>query len=58
MGIYGGRIDDARRKTLTCMCCAKVVKGGGIRRMKMHLAGKKGDVGLCKKVPSDARKLC
>ncbi|XP_028059457.1 uncharacterized protein LOC114263158 [Camellia sinensis] len=30
-------------------------RGGGINRMKQHLAGKFGEVGPCKKVPGDVR---
>ncbi|XP_034674808.1 uncharacterized protein LOC117905996 [Vitis riparia] len=32
-----------------------ITKGGGIHRMKLHLAGVKGDIGPCKSVPPDVR---
>ena len=43
------------RKALTCLYCKKVIKGGGIHRMKLHLAGVKGDIGPCKSVPPDVK---
>ena len=43
------------RKPLICFCCKKITKGGGIHRMKQHLAGVKGDIGPCKSVPSYVR---
>ncbi|RVW45035.1 hypothetical protein CK203_067440 [Vitis vinifera] len=33
------------RKALICLYCKKITKGGGIHRMKQHLAGVKGDIG-------------
>ena len=32
------------KKLLICNFCEKVIKGGGINRMKMHLAGQSGDM--------------
>ncbi|GFZ21698.1 hAT dimerization domain-containing protein [Actinidia rufa] len=49
-----GRAHDGK-KTFTCLYCGKITKGGGINRMKQHLAGKSGEVGPCKKVPADIR---
>ncbi|KAL6319822.1 hypothetical protein AAG906_036886 [Vitis piasezkii] len=43
------------RKALICLYCKKITKGGGIHRMKQHLAGVKGDIGPCKSVPPDVR---
>ena len=43
------------RKTLICLYCKKIVKGKGIHRMKQHLTGVKGNIGLCKSVPPDVR---
>ena len=37
------------------MYCRQTYKGGGINRMKKHLAGIKGDIGSCKKVSHDVR---
>ncbi|XP_054782037.1 uncharacterized protein LOC129289285 [Prosopis cineraria] len=44
---------------LRCLYCGKEFGGGGIHRMKQHLAGKKGDATSCKSVPHDrpAKKL-
>ena len=33
----------------------KFAKGGGIHRIKQHLAGVKGDIGPCKSIPLDVR---
>ncbi|MBA0851274.1 hypothetical protein Goshw_016611 [Gossypium schwendimanii] len=43
---------NARKKRLVCTFCAKRV---GIHKMKMHLAGRRGDVGACKKVSLDVQ---
>ena len=43
------------RKALTCLYCKKVTKGKGIHRMKLHLAGVKGDIRPCKSVPPDVK---
>ena len=43
------------RKVLICLYCKKITKGGGIHRMKQHLAGVKRDIGPCKSVPPDVR---
>lgn len=40
---------------LKCLYCAKVFKGGGIHRMKEHLAGRKGNGSICFQVPEDVR---
>ncbi|XP_054801457.1 uncharacterized protein LOC129305454 [Prosopis cineraria] len=40
---------------LRCLYCGKEFGGGGIHRMKQHLAGKKGDATSCKSVPHDVR---
>ncbi|KAL0404286.1 UNVERIFIED_CONTAM: hypothetical protein Sradi_2069400 [Sesamum radiatum] len=41
------------RKILTCDFCRTSFRGGGINRMKQHLAGEKGNVASCKKVPPE-----
>ncbi|XP_019425065.1 PREDICTED: uncharacterized protein LOC109333939 [Lupinus angustifolius] len=38
---------------LLCLFCMKQIKGGGISRFKAHLAGIKGQVEKCKKVPTN-----
>uniref|UniRef100_A0A7N2R4S6 BED-type domain-containing protein n=1 Tax=Quercus lobata TaxID=97700 RepID=A0A7N2R4S6_QUELO len=43
------------RSSYRCIHCGKTYKGGGINRMKRHLAGIKGDVAACMGVPYDVR---
>uniref|UniRef100_A0A2P2J1R6 DNA binding protein n=2 Tax=Rhizophora mucronata TaxID=61149 RepID=A0A2P2J1R6_RHIMU len=43
------------RVQLKCMYCSKIFKGGGIHRIKEHLAGQKGNAATCSQVPSDIR---
>lgn len=42
---------------LKCLYCAKLFKGGGIHRIKEHLAGHKGNASTCFRVPQDVRQL-
>ena len=42
-------------KTLICLYCKNVAKGGGIHRMKQNVTGVKGNIGPCKSVPHDVR---
>jgi hypothetical protein len=42
-----------QKQVLTCIYCHKSWKGGGIHRMKEHLAKEKDNVIACDKVPSD-----
>nr|DAD25006.1 TPA_asm: hypothetical protein HUJ06_026470 [Nelumbo nucifera] len=42
-------------KSMICLYCQKTFKGGGINRMKQHLAQRKGDIAICRKVPYDVR---
>jgi hypothetical protein len=41
--------------TIVCIYCAKVFGGGGIHRVKEHLAGVPGNTEICKKVPAEIR---
>ncbi|CAI9092499.1 OLC1v1027754C1 [Oldenlandia corymbosa var. corymbosa] len=43
------------RFELKCNYCGKVFKGGGIHRIKEHLAGQKGNASSCLRVPPDVR---
>ncbi|XP_075663117.1 uncharacterized protein LOC142632629 [Castanea sativa] len=43
------------KSSYRCIHCGKSYKGGGINRMKRHLAGIKGDVAACMGVPYDVR---
>ncbi|CAJ2637622.1 unnamed protein product [Trifolium pratense] len=47
--------EEGRKKTYTCMFCLKVFKGGGIHRVKEHLAGVVGEVKSCPDVDEDTR---
>ncbi|XP_028785362.1 uncharacterized protein LOC114741275 [Neltuma alba] len=47
--------NSSGKPRLRCLYCAKEFGGGGIHRMKQHLAGIKGDIISCKKVPGDVR---
>ena len=38
-----------------CIYCDKIIRGWGINRFKFHLAGIKGQVETCKKVPPDVQ---
>ncbi|KAK8941408.1 hypothetical protein KSP39_PZI009861 [Platanthera zijinensis] len=47
--------DASGKKKYRCLHCGTIYSGGGINRMKQHLAGIKGNIGACKKVPHDIR---
>ncbi|CAL1388754.1 unnamed protein product [Linum trigynum] len=40
---------------LQCLYCSKVFKGGGIHRIKEHLAGQKGNASTCLRVPAEVK---
>ncbi|KAK7285200.1 hypothetical protein RJT34_19961 [Clitoria ternatea] len=42
---------------LKCIYCLKMFKGGGIHRIKEHLACQKGNASTCSRVPHDVRLL-
>ena len=44
-----------RKTTYTCMYCAKSFKGGGINRMKYHLACIPGQISSYRSVPNEVR---
>ncbi|KNA08355.1 hypothetical protein SOVF_163320 [Spinacia oleracea] len=46
---------EGARTHLKCIYCSKVFKGGGIHRIKEHLACHKGNASTCHRVPSDVR---
>ncbi|XP_057444664.1 uncharacterized protein LOC130736909 [Lotus japonicus] len=46
---------EGRSCTYTCLYCGTSYKGGGINRIKHHLAGIPGQISACKKVPPDVR---
>ncbi|KAM0837483.1 hypothetical protein ACQ4PT_061605 [Festuca glaucescens] len=43
------------KKWIRCMYCNEVLKGGGIHRLKLHLAGEKGEVKQCTHVSVEVR---
>ncbi|KAL5734665.1 hypothetical protein ACOSP7_032526 [Xanthoceras sorbifolium] len=45
------------RVQLKCLYCGKLFKGGGIHRIKEHLAGQKGNASTCLRVLPDVRTL-
>ncbi|PSR93126.1 Spore coat protein like [Actinidia chinensis var. chinensis] len=45
------------RVQLKCLYCGKIFKGGGIHRIKEHLAGQKGNASTCLRVLPDVRLL-
>ncbi|XP_076956484.1 uncharacterized protein LOC143631685 isoform X2 [Bidens hawaiensis] len=49
--------DEGGKKLFVCTFCQKELRGGGISRMKQHLAGIKGNVASCMKVPEDVKLL-
>nr|TKS17639.1 hypothetical protein D5086_0000010100 [Populus alba] len=48
---------NGERVQLKCVYCGKIFKGGGIHRIKEHLAGQKGNAATCLQVPPDVRLL-
>ncbi|KAG6480722.1 hypothetical protein ZIOFF_057307 [Zingiber officinale] len=48
-------VNAQRRKTMTCIYCHKTFAGGGIFRMKQHLARARGSIVSCGKVPPEVR---
>ncbi|KAK8620920.1 hypothetical protein V6N13_067377 [Hibiscus sabdariffa] len=46
---------DGEKVQLRCIYCGKIFKGGGIHRIKEHLAGHKGNAATCLHVLSDVR---
>ena len=49
-------IEANGKKAFICKFCHKIIRGGGINRVKKHLAGRKGEVlAACTKVDPDVR---
>ncbi|XP_052624907.1 uncharacterized protein LOC111917478 [Lactuca sativa] len=48
-------VDEKGKKAWICNFCQKVIGGGGINRVKKHLAGIKGEVVACSKVSPEVR---
>ncbi|XLR41669.1 hypothetical protein S83_026329 [Arachis hypogaea] len=49
------QVMDKEKTVLLCIYCEKLIRGGGINRVKHHLAGKCGDIEACRKVPAVVR---
>uniref|UniRef100_A0A2N9EDY6 BED-type domain-containing protein n=1 Tax=Fagus sylvatica TaxID=28930 RepID=A0A2N9EDY6_FAGSY len=47
-------VPEARNNTI-CLYCNKLIKGGGITRLKYHFAGIRGQVESCKSAPDDVK---
>ncbi|MFS7933216.1 putative transcription factor/ chromatin remodeling BED-type(Zn) family [Helianthus anomalus] len=49
--------DESGKKFIVCIFCEKILRGGGINRLKQHQGGVKGNIAACKKVPADVKFL-
>lgn len=43
------------RQKIKCKYCHKIMLGGGISRLKQHLAGERGNVAPCEEVPEEVK---
>ncbi|KAG5241726.1 zinc finger protein [Salix suchowensis] len=50
-----GQVVAGSKNASICIHCNKRINGGGVTRLKYHLAGIKGQVEPCKKVPPDVK---
>ncbi|KAK3228588.1 hypothetical protein Dsin_000469 [Dipteronia sinensis] len=51
---HGTMVNGGRQK-IKCKYCHKIFLGGGISRLKQHLAGERGNVAPCEEVPEDVK---
>ncbi|GLT50014.1 hypothetical protein SLA2020_235290 [Shorea laevis] len=51
---HGTMVNGGRQK-IKCKYCHKVFLGGGISRLKQHLAGERGNVAPCEVVPEEVK---
>ncbi|KAG6654115.1 hypothetical protein CIPAW_05G123500 [Carya illinoinensis] len=49
------RVVPGARNSTQYLYCSKIIRGGGVTRLKHHLGGISGDVEACKKVPDDIK---
>ncbi|CAL1356469.1 unnamed protein product [Linum trigynum] len=55
---YAGKIRTEDGKLGNkCKLCARIIKGGGITKVKQHLAVERGQVGPCPQVSHDIREM-
>ena len=52
---YGEQIGDNRQHVM-CNFCKKVMRGGGVSRLKQHLVGGNPNVERCNKCPNEISK--
>ncbi|KAG5241831.1 zinc finger protein [Salix suchowensis] len=50
-----GQVVPGVKNASICIYCNKHINGGGVTRLKCHLAGIKGQVEACKKVPPEVK---
>lgn len=55
LGWAHGMMVNGDRQKIQCKYCLKVILGGGISRLKQHLAGERGNIAPCEKVPDDIK---
>ncbi|XP_009418974.2 uncharacterized protein LOC103999056 [Musa acuminata AAA Group] len=51
---HGAMVNGDRQK-IECKYCHKIILGGGISRLKQHLAGERGNIAPCDQVPDDVK---
>lgn len=51
---HGSMVNGGRQK-IKCKYCHKIFLGGGISRLKQHLAGERGNVAPCEQVPEQVK---
>ena len=49
------RVVPEAKNNIICLYCNKLIKGGGITRLKYHLAGIRGQVEPCKSAHDDVK---
>ncbi|XP_042511920.1 uncharacterized protein LOC122087027 isoform X2 [Macadamia integrifolia] len=55
LGWAHGMMVNGDRQKIKCRYCHKVILGGGISRLKQHLAGERGNIAPCEQVPDDVK---
>ncbi|WOL15318.1 hypothetical protein Cni_G24099 [Canna indica] len=55
LGWAHGIMVNGDRQKIECKYCHKVILGGGISRLKQHLAGERGNIAPCDQVPDDVK---
>ncbi|XXG74071.1 hypothetical protein AAC387_Pa07g2884 [Persea americana] len=57
LGWAHGMMVNGDRQKIKCKYCHRVILGGGISRLKQHLAGERGNIAPCEEVPEDVKGL-